>query len=379
MNIILNILMYIVVAHWTIVSIYTILGIFGYMSYRGTHKDDEYRKTKICIVSKASKGVKDALIDCIHHNCTTFRKYIFNIIIDEESELRLELEAYIKQFPNTKIIIVPSTFKCNAIAKGRAIEYYIRHHTSPDWWYAFIDDDNKILDDKFLKEISYYSKNGYVACNGLLFPRLGRSKLAFVADSVRYFDDLTIFRIGTGIFKLPLNGFHGELLVASGEILRNISFDRETITEDFSFARELIKKGYKTWQSETVISIQSPHSIKDFIKQRNRWYRGISRDVATSNWQMKLFSGIRIIDWKIGIIGSWLIFPVWAMFPIPLWLIIFNFIGASYYYVSYIHGAMRLNEGMAKSMFLIPLYGIMETISPHIIVRNKKEFTVISK
>lgn len=95
---------------------------------------------------------------------------------------------------------------------------------------------------------------------------------------------------------------------------------------------------------------------------------------------MKIFSGIRIIDWKIGFIGSWMIFPVWTSLPIPLWLTLFNLIGASYYYIAYIYGAIRLGEsGGIKGIFFIPFYGIMETISPHLRVKNKKEFNVICK
>ena len=117
----------------------------------------------------------------------------------------------------------------------------------------------------------------------------------------------------------------------------------------------------------------------DFIKQRNRWYRGISNDVKGASWQMKLFAGIRIIDWRLGLSGSWMIFPVWFLLPIPLWLSLFNMTGVSYYMVAYISGAMRLESGGLKSMVMIPLYGILEMVSPHIRIGNKKEFNVILK
>lgn len=380
MNLILQALMYAIVTHWAIVSIYTILGILGYMFYRETAKvSQEHKDTEICVVSKASRSVEGVLFECIRHNSIKFANYTVNIVIDEGSDLLSDIELYIKEFKNVKLVIVPNTFKCRAIAKGRAIEYFIRMYVLPDKWYAFIDDDNLIMDEKFLREIPHYEKQGYVACNGILYPRLGKSKLAFVADSLRYFDDLSIFRFGTGLLKTPINGFHGELLVVKGKYLKSVTFDRETVTEDFAFARELFKLGVKTWQSETMVSIQSPHTLTDFVKQRNRWFRGISKDVLEASWKMKLFAGIRVIDWRLGLSGSWLIFPAWFLLPIPLWLSIFNMIGVSYYMVAYISGAMRLESGGTRSMIVIPLYGILEMISPHIRIRNKKEFNVISK
>lgn len=377
MNIILSFFLYIVVAHWMIVSTFTIIGLVGYLLYKPTKKGEEHKDTEIIIVSKASKSVEGVLFESIKHNATILSSCHIYVVIDEGSELFLRLKTFIANFKNIELVIVPKSFRCVAIAKGRAIEYFIQTYAVSKKWYAFIDDDNLILDTTFLKEISYYSKRGYVACNGLLYPRCGKSKISFIADAIRYYDDITIFRIGTGTLKTPIGGFHGELLVASGECLKEITFDRKTITEDFAFSRELIKKNMKTWQSETIVSIQSPHSYMDFIKQRNRWYRGISEDVKTANWKMKLFTLPRIIDWKLGIVGSWAVFPVWFLLPVPLPVSLFCTIGLLYYYVAYISGVMRLKE--TYLLFAIPFFGIMETYSPHLFVKNKMDFNVIEK
>lgn len=377
MNIIFEIFLYIIITHWLIVSTYIIIGIFGYIFYKSTKKDTEYKNTEIVIVSKASKLVEGVLFESIKHNATFLNSYPINIVIDEDSELFLQLKTFITNFKNVKLIIVPKSFKCIAIAKGRAIEYFIRTYVDINKWYTFIDDDNLINDKKFLCEISWYSKNGYDVGNGMIHARLGKSKISFIADELRYFEDITIMRFCTGLLKSPINGFHGEILMANGKILKSVGFDRKTVTEDFSFGIELVKRKIKVWQSETTVSVQSPHSILDFIKQRNRWYRGISTDIKTAPLHMKLFFGVRVIDWKLSLIGSWVTFPIWFLFQIPLYISLYCSIGLIYYYIAYISGIMRLKE--KHLLFAIPMFGVMETYSPHFRVKNKMDFNVIEK
>jgi beta-1,4-mannosyltransferase len=280
------------------------------------------------------------------------------------------------------LYIVPWNFKAKAIAKGRAMNHHIINKpVVPNKWYCFVDDDNLIMDDKFLYEIPVYEKEGRVAANGILLPRYSNNKITYIADFLRYFDDLTLFRFLTGVLQRPLNGFHGELMIVKGEILQKIGFDRRTITEDFAFARELDKYEHKVWQSRTVTSILSPHTIKEFIQQRNRWHKGISSDVWDGTLEMKLVAGVRSIDLFIAIIGSWVVFPLWFFMHIPLWLIAFNIIGGLYYWFVYIYGAIKLRNITPHwflYIFLIPLYSVMEVVVPHY-KSKESHFNVIRK
>lgn len=377
MNIFLQAFLIVVVTHWMIVSMFTIIGLLGYLLYKPTKKGDEYKDVEIIIVTKASESVRGVLFEAIKYNASFLSSYTLKIVVDEGSELNSELSSFIKGFKNVELVIVPTSFKCAAIAKGRAIEYFIRTHVVPTRWYTFIDDDNHIMDKKFLREISYYSKNGYKVGNGIVLARQGRSKIAFVADSLRHFEDITIFRFCSGLLGMPLDGFHGEMLISHGETLKTVGFDRKTVTEDFAFGCELVKRKIKMWQSETIISIQSPHSIYDFIKQRNRWYRGISADILNADWKLKIFFGLRVLDWRVSLVGSWIAFPVWFIFPLPTYISLFCTIGLIYYYVAYVSGVMKMKE--TYLLFAIPLFGIMETFSPHLRVKDKMHFNVIQK
>jgi cellulose synthase/poly-beta-1,6-N-acetylglucosamine synthase-like glycosyltransferase len=53
----------------------------------------------------------------------------------------------------------------------------------------------------------------------------------------------------------------------------------DTVTEDFRFAMELLRRRYKTFQSATRVSIRSPNTLADFVRQRARWANAL-RDAA---------------------------------------------------------------------------------------------------
>jgi cellulose synthase/poly-beta-1,6-N-acetylglucosamine synthase-like glycosyltransferase len=375
----LNIYEFIAVAHWTYVSCLIVLGCIGYVGYGKTKKDKvAYHDTKIIITSKASESVRNVIFECIDKNCALLANYEMFLLIDDGCDLYNELIQYIKKYPNISIVLTPKSFKCIAIAKGRAMEYFIREKVNNGNWYVFIDDDNHILDTKFLNEITYYAIHGYVMGNGQLIARKGRSNICYVADSLRYFDDIMIFRFATGLLKDCITGCHGEMFICDGKTLKDIGFDRKSITEDFSFGCEVSRRNLKVWQSETLISVQSPHSIGDFIKQRNRWYVGMKEDIKTAGYKVKIFHGIRLRDWELSIIGSWTLFPLFLIFDnIPVWLQLFDCIGLFYFLYVYTVGALSIKEKWL--IFAMPLFSLMETYPPHLKRKNKFDFNVIQK
>jgi egghead protein (zeste-white 4 protein) len=385
---------------WALYSAFLVIGFVGYW-YKSKSGNTKCNYIEFIIVTVANKSVRNSLIESIEQTSARFPDIPLSILVDQGSKLLIELLLPLtsnsigvsgllstmfmsstiaprpvgKRIAPIKVVVVPTLYRQDLVGKGRAMNYFIESQVEQDKWYSFIDDDNIIIDSSMLYEIPYYEKMGYVACNALIVPREGKSKTAHIMDYIRRFDDLTIFRFFTGICKKPMLGLHGEVLTVKGSILKEIGYHRRTLTEDFRFAAESIKQGkMKTWQSSTKVSIKSANNIHDLLKQRGRWFKGIAMDLNFCTPAMKAIVGVRMALWILGIFGSWALSPLW----------IFWQDGAFYFIIGGMCPWIVLSVGIIRNkqplyyILCIPLFGILESISPWFGLKQKK-FVVIDK
>ncbi|MEM0374235.1 MAG: glycosyltransferase family 2 protein [Sulfolobaceae archaeon] len=343
------------------------------------------KNVEIIIVSIASNKVRKALYETIRNVEEFTRRYnlSFKILIDEGAELENELRSKFME----NLIIVPKNYRRDLIGKGRALNYFVENYVRDNYWYTFLDDDNIILSPDFLYEIAYYEeKKEYAATNPILVPRMGKSSITYIMDFIRFFDDLFFFRFFTGLVGKPLIGLHGELLTVRGSVLREIGFCRRSLTEDFQFAIELVKRGYKTWHSRTRVSIRSPNSIKDLLFQRGRWFKGVFLEIFHAPLHMKLITIIRMIMWILGLLGTFALGLILGVSYFPL----LTLPAGIYYSSAYLYGFFRYvferrrevwNKEIFRTiviLFSIPFLGIIENIS-WIFGLKIKNFIVLDK
>jgi len=343
---------------------YGLVSFLGFLGYFYSPKTAEQKAENVefVIPSTADEKTGNCLKETVRELRKRFPEYRIWVVVDEGAKT---------SFDGATVVTVPDGFKGNR-CKGRALEYFRKYYATPDKWYVFLDDDSYPLDDAFLHEICYYEEKGYVAANGVLLPRKGKSKLCHILDHLRYWDDLFIFRLNTGLFKTPLIGFHGELLIIKGSVLKEIPFS-DSLVEDFVFAQRIVKKKYKTWQSKTKVSIKSPNRLKDLWRQRARWIKGILLELHKSNWMASLFITFKVVG---GITSSMILFPLWFLLPTTTFLSFFGIFGVTYYITSYIYGILK--GGDLRYFLLLPIAGFFEPISLFYIPKTK-DFTVIDK
>jgi cellulose synthase/poly-beta-1,6-N-acetylglucosamine synthase-like glycosyltransferase len=240
-----------------------------------------------------------------------------------------------------------------------------------------------------MSEISYYKEKGYSEANGIIVPREGKSKMTYIMDFIRYFDDLFIYRFFTGLLGKPLLGLHGDLLIIEGSVLKNIDLDKASVAEDYVFAVELIRKKCKTWQSKSHISFLSANSLPDLAKQRKRWSQGMKENFNDSPILMKLAIIFRTIIgglWTVGAITvllipllgvAHLVVPA-AVYPLEyvLKMVFFTIPAGIYIWIVYIYGIAKAKKWLY--LILIVIFGILE-VAPDFSNKRDEEFVVIDK
>jgi egghead protein (zeste-white 4 protein) len=357
-------------------------GLLLSVRYEPERSGERAENVRLVITTVAADHVATALRETLDHTTARFSDCEIFCVLDEGSDLQAEL----LDRDDVTTVVVPESYDCEAVAKGRAINYFIETVVAeaPSYWYGFIDDDNRVLDDAFLYEIPHYEERGYRAMNPVLLPRRGRSVTTFMADHIRFVDDLSIYRLFTGVLGKPYLGFHGELLCARGDVLAEIGFDRETIVEDFAFALELVKRDVPVWQSATRVSILSPHDVTSFLKQRSRWYLGIARYLPKAPVASRVVVGARILTWTVAVASSWVFLPLWLLgygLAFPTWVVGLLAAGSLIYVSTIGLGARRVGglEG-AGLLLLTPVYATLEHVVPlYALWTRDSEFVVIDK
>jgi cellulose synthase/poly-beta-1,6-N-acetylglucosamine synthase-like glycosyltransferase len=358
------------------------VGLVSSLLYSPSRGEQKAENVRLAIPTVAAERIRPALLETIEHTVEQFPEYEVYCILDEGSDLQPELVAR----EDITTVVVPDGYDPAAVAKGRAMQYFIETvvDEAPGYWYGFIDDDNRILDDRFLYEIPHYEARGYRAMNPVLLPREGGSTLTFVTDHIRFVDDIAIYRLFSGLLGRPYLGFHGELLCARGDVLREVGFDRETIVEDFAFAVALAERGVKVWQSATRVSVLSPHDVESFLKQRSRWYLGIARYLPRTPALTRLIVGLRIATWTVAVTASWAFIPLWLSgfgFDLPVWLVAVVAAGSTVHLGTMALGAWRAGglRGLGL-LVLLPVYAALEQIVPlYAAITGETDFVVIDK
>jgi cellulose synthase/poly-beta-1,6-N-acetylglucosamine synthase-like glycosyltransferase len=99
---------------------------------------------------------------------------------------------------------------------------------------------------------------------------------------------------------------------------KQLDWCTDTIVEDMDCTIQVHKRGLGkiAYQQKAVVYTQDPKSLRDYIKQTNRWYTGA--------WQVgkkhNLIKGIEKIDMEYKLLlGDGLIFSI-LLFFVPLWM-----------------------------------------------------------
>jgi beta-1,4-mannosyltransferase len=325
-----------------------------------------------------------------------FPRMRIDIVIEQGCEADARIRKLAARSKLVRILTVPRSYqtpngtKFKARANHYAHELRIREREDgDDIWILHMDDDTGVGPDtsiamaRFIEEQFQAGPEAKHMAQGILtYPRqYAANALTWLADSVRPADDVARFSAMTGS-GTPRAGLHGELLLVRASIEAEIGWDfgPRSIVEDAQFGLIFCDRfpGRSAWFGGRCYGA-SPTTIRDLIRQRERWSWGLvelvfNRSLPTRN---RVYLGYSLLSWVIGplqnvavvlVVGALLsdanTSPA-TLFVIPVWAL-----NLAYTVWMYWEG-LRLNAGVSAGgrrkwweaiavIVLIPLFSMLE-------------------
>jgi beta-1,4-mannosyltransferase len=322
----------------------------------------------------------------------------------EKYELWVVTDAQ-EQFQNCRTIIVPKEYSCNALYKGRALQYAVELRAkegknTDDLSIFHLDDESLITKQTLCSVLTYLeSDNPKPISEGLIvYPLREKEKIKFsnLMDTLRpfcCFECLEFMTTGKPAY------IHGSNLLIRSDIEERIGWNNgKTLAEDTLFAiqaKKIIGPQAFGWHGG-VVEEQSPLNFPDLIKQRKRWFCGLLQNLKHLTRMEKTIQTGRAILWTSGFIAgiasilAWIgpfvglgyqdidpIFVVLFTCTSIMWLFAYQ-IGV-YMNGKYLTVKKRAQFHFLTLLFSIPI-GLTECAVPLIsVLRKPKSFEVIKK
>lgn len=343
-------------------------------------------------------ALERSVLSCVVHLPQFFPQLRIDVVVEEDCEAYIRIERLAARNKLIRLVTVPKNYQtpCRTKFKARANHYshqlriYEReaHH---DVWVLHMDDDTGVGQDtaiamaRFIEEQFWAGQDAKHLAQGILtYPREHAvSKLAWLADSMRPADDVAYRSACTGS-GTPRAGVHGELLLVRASVEASIGWDfgPRSIVEDAQFALIFsdLYKGRSAWFAGRCYGA-SPATIRDFIRQRERWSWGLTVLVFNRSVRLRYraFLAYSALSWAAGAIQSvaavvlaGTLFSDLNTSPLTLLIISVSVLNLAYVIWMYWEG-LRLNAGVSVRgrrqwfelslvIFLIPVFALMEGI-----------------
>lgn len=307
----------------------------------------------------------EAVTETISHLDNVITQFILHydfpqFAIEVVSDNELDIPSTITP---TQLIVVPQEYQTlhHAKYKARALQYALEVSSATDEDYIIhLDEETQVNEQTILGIIEFIAShpNKVIGQGVIEYSRTLRSyPLQTLADSIRVADDLGRFRLSFKLGKCFF-GMKGSFVIIKSSDEKQIGFDigpSNSITEDAYFALKAMQLGYKFSFINGFMHEQSPFTLHDFIKQRQRWFKGIWLVLQDKDLSLKT---------RLALTQSFLL---WMLSPLVLVATLTNML-----YPSYINPIVRLLGTFTFACYIFfYLYGY---IISHIYNQKKKDY-----
>jgi beta-1,4-mannosyltransferase len=351
---------------------------------------------------------------------TYFPHLRIDVIIEEGCAAHGQITDLARSLPKVRVVEVPAAYQTPNGTRFKARANHYAHElriaddeTQDHMWVLHMDDDTGVGPDtaaalaQFINRQRRAGQDGKHMAQGILtYPReYAVNRFTWLADAIRPADDIGRLRALTGLGN-PVGGVHGELLLIRASVEASLGWDYgpKAIVEDAQIAMLFSERypGRSDWFEGRSYGA-SPASLRDFLRQRERWAWGLialcfNRDIprryrallslSVGTWLLSPFQNVGIVLLIAWFSGNMNTSPVTETVLI-LWAMNFGYAVGTYW------EGLRLNvRASADSrrrwwelvavVALIPVFAFIEGCGAlrglgKFVSRRDREFTVIAK
>jgi cellulose synthase/poly-beta-1,6-N-acetylglucosamine synthase-like glycosyltransferase len=214
------------------------------------------------------------------------------IIVDDGSidDSKKEIENFLKTYKGRiDIRLVPHP---KNMGKAEALNTGIREAKGE--YVLMTDSDSYFEQDSTENMLKIMEKTGATCVVGKVVPI--QNTLLARLQAIEYTFDQNVIRhvqsLYTNVLSIP-----GPLFFVKRDIFQKISFDKNSVVEDFKIGIELNKKGKMIKPTNSVVYSYVPTTITQLRKQRLRWFGGTLYETLNNRaaWKMNPFYVFNIV------------------------------------------------------------------------------------
>jgi egghead protein (zeste-white 4 protein) len=298
-------------ALWVASFVPAMFELTGLMMWRSPRAQRQQIPALVCwrIVSRGInvEALRDTILSCREEmaSCSLF-PYVIEVVIDTNPPgMSLPPPAL-----DLRYIVVPKDYRTpgHSFAKARALNYALWHSPLPDTaWLVHMDEESHPTASSIIGIASAIHEE---ELSGQL--RIGQGTITYhrdlanhpfftLADSIRTGSDLGRLYLSMRV-GVPLFGLHGSFIVVRNDVERKLGFDIGpvgSLTEDAWWGTIAMDQGYRCRWVEGHVAEQCTFRVGDFLKQRRRWFNGMTRTAlhAPVSWKWRAVLTASMITW----------------------------------------------------------------------------------